>query len=173
MVAVSRKTHGAAGNFDINLPFGGPPGIECRGGGNPANLNYQVVVTFLNAVTFDSASVSPGPRGAGTVSSTTGNGTTVVTVNLTGVSNAGTIYVKLNNVNDGTTTETIPIPMSILIGDTGGNGIVNSSDISQTKLQSGQAVTNANFREDINANGSINATDVSSVKLKSGTALPP
>ena len=27
---VSRKTHGAAGNFDINLPLTGTPGVECR-----------------------------------------------------------------------------------------------------------------------------------------------
>ena len=63
--------------------------------------------------------------------------------------------------------------MGVLLGDVNGNGSVNSTDVSQTKLQSGQAVTNANFREDVNVNGSINATDVSSVKLKSGTALPP
>lgn len=165
MSVVSRKTHGSAGDFDINLPFGGEPGIECRSGG--VNGDYQMVATFVSPVAFDGATVS-----AGTVSSTTGNGTTVLTVNLTGVTNAQTILVTLSNVNDGTTTETISIPMSILTGDVTGNGTVNSTDVSQTKLQSGQPATNANFREDINVNGSINATDVSSVKLQSGTALP-
>jgi hypothetical protein len=58
------------------------------------------------------------------------------------------------------------------VGDTTGNGSVNSTDISQTKLQSGQATTAANFRTDVNANGAINATDVSTVKLKSGSSLP-
>ena len=27
---VSRKTHGTAGDFDIDLPLAGNPGIECR-----------------------------------------------------------------------------------------------------------------------------------------------
>src|SRR5205823_4473616 len=31
--AVSRKTHGAAGTFDVNLPLTGTPGIEPRSGG--------------------------------------------------------------------------------------------------------------------------------------------
>jgi hypothetical protein len=62
--------------------------------------------------------------------------------------------------------------MGVLLGDTTGNGSVNASDVSLTKLKSGQAVDNSNFRNDITVNGSINATDVSSVKLKSGTALP-
>ena len=106
------------------------------------------------------------------VSGTAGNGTTVVTVNLTGVTNAQTISVTLSNVNDGATTETIPIPMGILIGDTGGNGTVNATDVSQTKAQAGHAITSSNFREDVNGNGSINASDVSLVKSRAGTALP-
>ena len=64
------------------------------------------------------------------------------------------------------------IPMSILIGDTTGNAIVNASDVSQTKAKAGQAVDASNFREDVTANGSINASDVSLVKSKAGTALP-
>src|SRR5439155_11916066 len=30
--AVSRKTHGSAGPFNVNLPLTGAPGIECRAG---------------------------------------------------------------------------------------------------------------------------------------------
>jgi hypothetical protein len=62
--------------------------------------------------------------------------------------------------------------MSILIGDTNDNGTVNASDVAQTKAQSGQTITNSNFREDVNGNGVINASDVSLVKSKSGTGVP-
>ena len=62
--------------------------------------------------------------------------------------------------------------MGVLLGDTSGNGTVNSTDVSQTKLKSGQAVDAANFRTDVTVSNSINATDVGTVKLKVGTALP-
>jgi hypothetical protein len=62
--------------------------------------------------------------------------------------------------------------MGLLPGDTSGNGIVNSTDVTQAKSQSGQPTTAANFRQDVNNSGSINSTDVSTVKAKSGTALP-
>jgi len=65
------------------------------------------------------------------------------------------------------------IPMSILIGDTNGNGTVNASDVSLTKSQVGATVSGSNFREDVNANGVINSVDVALVKAKVGTALPP
>ena len=74
--------------------------------------------------------------------------------------------------SNGVNTADISVQMAVLVGDTNSNGSVNSSDVSQTKLQSGQAVTNSNFREDVNANGTINSSDVSLVKLKSGSALP-
>src|SRR5207253_3520651 len=47
--AVSRKTHGMAGTFDINLPVTGTPGIECRSGSVPGS--HQVVITFATPVT--------------------------------------------------------------------------------------------------------------------------
>ena len=61
----------------------------------------------------------------------------------------------------------------MLIGDTTGNKSVNASDVSQTKGQSGAAVTATNFRTDVTAaNGVLNASDVSLVKSRSGSALP-
>jgi uncharacterized delta-60 repeat protein len=164
--AVSRKIHGDTPR-DISLPLTGSLGIECRDGG-PTN-DYQVLFTFANAVTFSSAAVT---SGIGSVSSSSGNGTTTVTVNLTGVTNAQRITITLAGVSDGSNTTDIAVQMGVLIGDTTGNGIVNATDISQTKLQTGQTVTNANFREDVGANGSTNASDVSLVKLHSGTSLP-
>src|SRR5262249_31643330 len=95
-------------------------------------------------------------------------------VNLIGVGNAQTLTVALSNAADssGSFSATISVSMSILVGDTTGNGSVNSSDIAQTQSQSGQPVTNDNFRDDVTVNGLINSSDISLVQSKSGTALP-
>ena len=164
---VSRKTHGEAGTFDLVLTRTGNPVVECRTGG-PGN-DYQLVLTFPSAVVFSGAALS---SGTGTVSSISGMDTPVVTVNLTGVTNAQTIELRLSEVDDGTDFGSVTIRMGVLLGDTTGNGSVNSSDISQTKSQSGQTVTASNFRQDVTVNGSINSSDISLVKSKSGTALP-
>jgi hypothetical protein len=163
--AVSRKNHGGAGAFDINLPLIGAPGIECRTGG--ASGNHQVVVTFAAPVTVSSGSVT---FGTGSASSTTAAGNQVF-VNLTGVTNGQTIAITLAGVNDGTRTGNVIIPMSVLLGDTTASGAVNSSDVSQTKAQSGAVFGALNFRNDVTVTGSINSSDVAIVKTQSGTAL--
>jgi len=167
--AVSRKDHGSVpGDFDINLPFTGSPGIECRSGG--ATNDYLVFFTFAGPVTFNSAAMT---AGTGTVSSTSGgHGETYVIVNLTGVTNAQRIAVTLLGASNGVNTGDISVQMGVLIGDTTGNGAVNSSDIAQTQSQSGQAVNSTNFREDVTVNGVINSSDIALVQSKSGTALP-
>ena len=162
---VSRKVHGSAGTFDIDLSLGD----ECRSGGETGD--YQLVFTFPRSVTFNSASVT---AGTGTVSGTSGDGTAYITVNLTGVTTAQTITITLSGVNDGTGTGgNISVQMGVLVGDVNGNAVVNSSDVSLTKAQAGQPVTGSNFREDVNANGTISATDVALVESEVGTALPP
>ena len=166
--AVSRKVHGGAGTFNINLPLvalGGAVGIECRTG---AAGQHQIVATFSGPVTVGSVAVTSG-TGAATFS-VAGS---VLTINLTGVTNAQRLGVTLTNVTVGAQTGNITIPMGVLAGDTSGNGTVTGTDVSQTKSQSGQAVGASNFREDVNVNGAINGTDVGAVKVKSGTALPP
>ena len=111
--AVSRKTHGAAGTFDIDLPLAGPVGVEDRSGG--ATNDYQVVVTFASNVSVSSAVVS---AGTGSVSSATGSGTNILTVNLTGVTNAQYITIGLNCVDDGLgASGNVAVTMGVLIGD--------------------------------------------------------
>jgi Dockerin type I domain len=169
--AVSRKVHSFAGPFDVNLL---PPssGIECRSGG--ASGNYQVVVTFAAPVTLSGATAVPASGGTASVSGTPTVSANEVTINLTNVSNAQRFNINLLGVNDGTTTRDISVPMAVLIGDTNADAFTDAIDVSQTKSQSGNAVTNAppNFREDVNADGFIDAVDTALVKSKSGTALP-
>ena len=166
--AFSRKVHGGAGTFDIPLPLSGNVGVECRSGG--ATNAYQMIIDFPTSVTVQSASVT---SGTGTVTSFSGSGTSQITVNLTGVTDAQRITMTLHNVNECTTTGDVPVSMGVLVGDVNGNGLVNSSDVSLTKSKVGQAVDSTNFREDATANGTISSTDVALVKSDVGHALPP
>jgi hypothetical protein len=163
---VSRKTHGNAGTFDVDLPLSGKPGIECRSGG--ATNDYMLVFTFASNVSVQNASVT---TGTGNAINFTVVGS-VVTVNLTGVTNAQTITVNLTGVSDGTNTSDIEASMSVLIGDTNGDGFVDAIDTSQDKSQSGSAVSESNCREDVNVDGFIDSIDAAFVKSKSGTTLP-
>ena len=160
---VSRKVHGGAGTYDIPLPLVAPYGIECRNGGVT-----QVVLTFATPVTFTGASMT----GTGSVSSTSGNGTSEVTINLTGVTNAQDITVTLLNASAGGASANIPVPIGVLLGDTTADRSVNSADIGQTKSRSGVTVGVTNFRSDVNIDGNLNSADIGLVKSKSGTALP-
>jgi hypothetical protein len=169
---VSRKVHGTAGTFDVDLPVNGSPGIECRSGG--ANGNYTLVFSFANPLTnVDGASPT---SGTGSVSSSNidSNDAHNYIVNLTGVTNAQVITASLSNVTDlaGNFSSAVSAQMEVLIGDTTGNGLVNSSDIAQVQSQSGQPVTLSNFREDVTVNGVINSSDIGLVQSKSGTVVP-
>jgi hypothetical protein len=166
--AVSRKVHGAAGPFTINLPFAGPAGVESRSGG--AGGNYQVVFTFSTPVTVSGATVTSGTGVAGAPS---GSGTNTITVNLTGVTNAQYLTVKLLCVDDTVNVGSVSATMGVLVADAVVTGQVDSTDLSQVKFDAGSPVDGTNFRSDVDANGNINSSDVSLTKLKSGTALPP
>ena len=163
--AFSRKVQGGAGTFDIPLPLVGNVGIECRSG-----PTYQMIINFAGAVTVGSVTVT---SGTGNVDSFSGSGSSQITVNLSGVTDVQRITVTLHNVNDGTVTGDVPIPMGVLVGDVNGNAAVNASDVALTKSQVGQTVSGSNFREDVNANGTISATDVAQAKSDVGHALPP
>jgi hypothetical protein len=171
----SRKVHGIAGVFDLTLfdaqalcgPGPCPRQVEPRSGG--ASGNHVIVFHFTNPV----LSCGTASTNAGTATNDPASGGNDCIVDLTGVSNAQYVTVTLAGAVDNQGNQgNVPVTFGVLLGDTTGNGTVNSSDISQTQSQSGQVVTSSNFREDVTVNGSINSSDISTVQSKSGTALP-
>ena len=163
---LSRKIHGAAGTFDLDLATAD----ECRSGGTSGD--YTLVFKFSNPL----ASVGGiNVTGTGMVkSSSIGSDPHEFIVELTGVADAQVLGVDLANVSDtsGNVSATVSGLLPVLIGDTNRDHFTDAIDASQTKSQAGAAVTGANFREDVNVDGFIDAIDVSLVKSKSGTALP-
>jgi len=167
--AVSRKKQGDAGNFDVDLPLTGKPGIEDRSGGTSSN--YQVIATFTVPVKVQQVTATPGVGGTASVTGFKVHNSQV-TLNLANVSNVQTLTVNLIGVTGGSRSGSVALPMSVLIGDTNSDGIVNSADVSDVQSQSGNRVVPGNFRDDVNADGTINGTDVVLVQSKLGTALP-
>jgi hypothetical protein len=165
--AASRKVHGSAGTFDVDLPLTGEPGVECRNTGG----DYTLVFTFNNTVVSGSAMIT---SGIGSVAGSPTFGSHTMTVELTGVPDVQQVTVTLTNVMDGfgQTLPDTPVSVNMLIGDVTGNRAVNASDIWRIKSQTGSQVTSANFRTDINASGTVTASDVAQGKMNSGHTLP-
>ncbi len=170
ILAVSRKTHGTAGTFDVPLPLIGAVGIEDRNG--PIIGDHQVVITFQSApVTVTSVGVTPGQTATASVagSSISGN---QVTVNLTSVSNAQVLTVNLFGVGANGGVGDVSIPMGILFGDVNSTGRTDSGDVTVARQLSVNIPTSDNFRADVNTSGRIDAGDVTGIRQATVTALP-
>ena len=167
--AASRKTHGAKGDFDVDLPLTGDPGIECRSG----LTRYKVVFTFNNNVTgADSATSSCGTIGSISVDPIDAHNL-IVTYN--GATCDGEIVtVTANNVHDdkGNTLASTSASMGLLVGDVAGDGRVANDDIAAVRAVQGQQANSSNFRADVTLDGRINNQDVQTVRSHKGDLLP-
>ena len=169
---VSRKIHGTAGQFDLDLPLTGNPGIECRSGGETGE--YTLVFTFGNTLTsVGGASVT---SGVGQIDhgAIDDNDRHKYVVNLSGVTNVQVVNVSLAYVYDsaGNGGNAVPASMGVLVGDVTSNRVVSNTDVSAVKGQVSSPVTASNFRNDVNANGVVSNTDVSITKAQISTTLP-
>ena len=165
--AVSRKTHGSAGTFDIELPQDGS-GVECRS----SEGSHEFVFTFSNDIVAGNATLNA-PAGGSVSGSPVISGNTM-TVALTAVTNEQTITVTLSNVTD-IYSQVLPdtsVAANMLTADTTGDKTVNHSDLSQVKGQAGLPVNATNFREDINLDGEITHSDGRLVKEYRNASLP-
>jgi hypothetical protein len=167
--AVSRKTHGSAGQHDVELPVGGTPGVESR---RPDNLDgtHTIVVAFNQQIASGNATVTSGT--ATVVGPAAISGNTIV-VTLSQVANAQTVTLTLQNVTS-TSSQTLPdtaVSVGFLVGDTNADRTVNAGDVLQTRARSGQLADSMNFRSDVNTDGSVNSGDATVVRGQSGNSL--
>jgi hypothetical protein len=168
----SRKVHGSAGTFDVDLPLTGNSGIECRSGG--ANGNYTLVFSFSNPLTgVGGASIASGTGSVAGNNIDSSDAHNYI-VNLTGVTNAQYITVSLANVTDsaGNFSSAVSATMGVLIGDVNASKLVDGNDVSAVQSHTRQSVTSANFRFDVNATGGIDGNDVSITQGQTRTSLP-
>jgi hypothetical protein len=169
---VSRKTHGNAGTFDVDLPVIGATGIECRTGG--ANGNHTLIFTFANVLT--NVAEAKVTSGTGTVSgSAIGSDRHQYIVNLTGVTNAQTITVTLTNVYDSAnnSSATVSVQMGVLLGDVDATRSVDGNDVAAVQSHTRQTVnSNAVARFDVNTSGGIDGNDVALTQSSTRTSLP-
>jgi WD40 repeat protein len=169
LTAASRKTHGAKGDFDIDLPLAGDLGIECRTG----LTRYAVVFTFNNNVTGADSATS----GCGTVGSISvdpiDSHHLIVTFNGA-TCNEQNVTITATNVHDdlGNTLAAASASMGVLIGDINGDGHVGNGDIGNIQAHRGEMTSSTNFHDDVTIDGRINNQDVQTARSHRGESLP-
>lgn len=166
----SRKSHSAAGTFDLALdasaPVSGAVTVEPRASGT---AGHSVVFSFNAAITS-----------AGTVSSTGVNGDPIGTpsasvsgseilVSLSGIPDATRVKVSLVNVNG--TGGTFSASLGLLVGDVDNSRATNSVDVDAVKSWSGLEVDATNYVNDFNLSGAVTAADILAAKGRVGLAL--
>ena len=171
--AVSRKTHGGAGDFDIDLISSAATGAtECRSGGPT-----RIVITFDADVAVEDGSLDigdeitvtanlPGPISVNN-QAITGN---VLSFMLSGVPDGSCLSITLHGIardNGAGGLDTVmsdqELQQAVRSGDTTDNGKVSSADVNHTSNNTGPT-TGAKARNDINSDGVVDGADANHVK---------
>jgi hypothetical protein len=168
--ALSRKTHGAAGDFDIALPLSGAAGIEPR-----KNGPTKIVVSFDEDIyaADGTPSTNEVSLSSGAVSSVSISGSTL-TANIVSVLDQTCLTMTLNGLVDiegNPLAYTNQVRAVVLAGDVDGNNAVNIGDMLLDKSKIGLLVDPSTFIFDVDASGAINVGDMLIVKSMIGHAV--
>jgi predicted AlkP superfamily pyrophosphatase or phosphodiesterase len=168
-MAVSRKTHGKAGQFDLSLPLGSI-GVEGRkAGDDEAEGTHLLVFTFSKPLANASAVVT---SGIGNVAGVLVGSNQQIGVKLSNVADRQSVMLRLA-VTDiyGETLKTI-FGVTFLRGDVNRDGIVDLQDVqiveSVASKRSETVVNESNFTADVAPNGKINNSDAAQVRTRLG-----
>ncbi len=172
--AESRKVHGSSGPYAIpvQVVVGAEPSptelsVECRVGSE-----LTLVLTFNRPIADLVATVT---AGSANLVNTTITGPEVI-LHLNQVSNAQTLVVSLADVTtpQGGVLSAATLPLGVLVGDINGDGAVTMADVEYVRGLPGaaRAVSEDDFRCDIDANGTLHARDFAHVRSRVGQAIP-
>lgn len=165
----SRKVHGAAGTFNVDIDLsqtiGGAVTVEPRAIGD----GHLLVFHFDAPVTNFGVPVATDETGAPIGTMTTTIAGNDVEVTLAGVADNKRVTVRLPAVNG---ADDAFASLGFLVGDVNNSMFRSSVDIAQIRSRSGQAVDGANFRFDLNATGMIGAADIAAIKARPARTLP-
>jgi alpha-tubulin suppressor-like RCC1 family protein len=172
LIAVqSRKTHGAAGTFDLpintSLLISDAVDVEPRAIGAGHNIVFQFDQTVTSIGLVSAVDASANTIGTASAVINMAN-TNEVIVTLTGVLDTNRVTITVNGVN-GTLSRAVSI--GFLVGDVNNSRAVNNGDITAVKTRNGQAVDSTTFRYDVNASGSINSGDITATKTRVGLGV--
>jgi hypothetical protein len=167
--ALSRKTHGAAGERNIELlanePISGNVTTEPRAvqnGGHLIVFEFDATVTSVGSVNVSDAAAMPiTPVSVSFVDKE-------VRVVLPTLPDGSRASVTVNNVN-GAVSATASL--GVLFGDVTDSRRVSAADIAAVKALGTVNTNDTNRRADVNLNGQISAQDVNALKGRSGMAL--
>jgi len=162
---VSRFVHGGAGTFDLALSTSSRV-IEPR---SDTTGNFTIVFNFNAPIVSGTAKVT---SGTGNVGSVTYSGNSMI-VGLTGVTDQQNVTVAVSGVGSTYSLLTsASVQAGFLWGDATQDGFVNVGDTIVVRNQSGNAIDNTNFIDDVNVDGSINVGDTIRVRANSGDYIP-
>jgi uncharacterized repeat protein (TIGR01451 family) len=158
VTASSRRTHGAAGTFDLTLTVTSVgvvnhnPITEPRQG-----PTHTIVLTFDQPLSAATATVTEGTAAAG-VPTFSGN---EVVVPLSGVTDGQYVTVTLANgvPTSGGPVGSGEVRIGFLVGDVNQTRVVSVADLGLVNAQLSQIVTAANYLKDVNASGTLTLAD--------------
>jgi hypothetical protein len=164
--AFSRKSHGAAGDFDLPLPITGAEGIESRAGGKNSiylTFSHNVVGVGSVASSCGDAHVSLDPNDAKNL---------IVTVQSRSCDAMDISLTVCGVTDDEGEVSSATLTYGKLIGDVDASGVVDTLDGQAIRAVAPAPVDSSNFRDDLNHDGTVNARDHTIAKSYRGEKLP-
>lgn len=166
---VSRKTHGPGGDFDINLNLTGAVlNVEPRAGGPT-----QLIFTFSEPVSYTGN--GPVYVASSLIADSFQIAGNDVIFNVHGAPDESCGWFQIGNFvgsSGNPVSGQKTVYYRALQGDNSGGTVVNSGDVDNAKIVSGQSVLNTNFRSDFNLDGEVDAADILRVKARDGHSAP-